>query len=230
MITYYKVRGMCKMVDFDTHFIDEKMIHSDTTNLNDIPEITVEELMDMLDRPFELNLSDNLDVDVFFLTTYPSDSTIQSPTISRYADITRQRMIPKSARDILYNYLLNLDRPTHIRLKDKMRLAKITGLTVNQVSNQLSNMRKRQLRQKFQNELKNKRLLRYGNWSTLELEFVRVFHKAFEHGVLLLPNGISERQALAVELKCSPMRITKRFSGLLCKVRVHVHYVSSHSI
>jgi len=55
--------------------------------------------------------------------------------------------------------------------------------------------------------------LRKGKWPTEETLYVDAVKGAFEDGLLPLPEGVTLRAMLAVQLHCAPMRITKKFAG-----------------
>ncbi|KAA0162449.1 hypothetical protein FNF31_03248 [Cafeteria roenbergensis] len=55
--------------------------------------------------------------------------------------------------------------------------------------------------------------LRKGKWPPEEAAYVELVKRTFEEGLLPLPEGVTLRAMLAVQLHCAPMRITKKFAG-----------------
>jgi hypothetical protein len=55
--------------------------------------------------------------------------------------------------------------------------------------------------------------LRKGKWFPEEAEYVTLVKDTFEEGLLPLPEGVTLRALLSMQLHCSPMRITKKFPG-----------------
>ncbi|EQC33443.1 hypothetical protein SDRG_08957 [Saprolegnia diclina VS20] len=58
---------------------------------------------------------------------------------------------------------------------------------------------------------------RSGRWTKEEEEYANHLIREFDHGVLPLPDGILLRVFLAKTLQCDPMRISKKFAGVLPK-------------